>query len=332
MASLTEVYDGHLRTVTTSRRVSLGAGLFALGAAMVVGSIAVATTTLGAQFGFDRIAARRLAGVLAGLGLPATVLGVFAVLPAGRTTRAASVIGASVTVFGVALFWVAYPDQWFGTGNPFAAVTAVVYFAGAMTTLSCLFAALATFKTRTDPGGTARMEITEEGGVRLVEDADPVPGFGSVGMFGTDPDGDVSTQTNRESPPEPRDEGDGGAEIIADDAAAGRDSRSSRGSGSGRGSRSGRSGSPASGPGASPTADGGSATVDGGASGADTGPTRNDAEFLDAASERGRPDAYCGNCEHFEYVKVDEKITPYCGLRAELMDDMDACSEWSDAS
>jgi cytochrome c biogenesis protein CcdA len=184
MASLTEVYDGHLRTVTTSRRVTVGAGLFALGAAMVVGSIVVATTTLGAQFGLDRIAARRLAGVLAGLGLPATVLGVFAVLPAGRTTRAASVIGASVTVFGVALFWVAYPDQWFGTGDALAAATAVVYVAGVMTTLSCLFAGLATFKTRNDPGGTARMEITEEGGVRLVEDADPVPGFGSVGFFG----------------------------------------------------------------------------------------------------------------------------------------------------
>jgi len=317
MASLTEVYDGHLRTVTTSRRVTVGAGLFALGAAMVVGSIVVATTSLGAQFGLDRIAARRLAGVLAGLGLPATVLGVFAVLPAGRTTRAASVIGASVTVFGVALFWVAYPDQWFGTGNALAATTAVVYVAGAMTTLSCLFAGLATFKTRDDPGGTAHMEITEEGGVRLVEEADPVPGFGGVGLFGTDPEGDVGTQTNRESPPGPneRDPDAASAEIIGDD----RSSSPDRSGGAGRGGH----------PAASPTADGGSATVDD-RSGGGAGPPRNDAEFLDAASERGRPDAYCGNCEHFEYVKVDEKITPYCALQGDVMDDMDACSEWSE--
>jgi len=314
MASLTEVYDGHLRTVTTSRRVTVGAGLFALGAAMVVGSIVVATTTLGAQFGLDRIAARRLAGVLAGLGLPATVLGVFAVLPAGRTTRAASVIGASVTVFGVALFWVAYPDQWFGTGDALAAATAVVYVAGVMTTLSCLFAGLATFKTRNDPGGTARMEITEEGGVRLVEDADPVPGFGSVGFFGRDPDGEVGTQTNRESPPGPdeRDPDAASAEIIGNGSSASRS----------RANRNDR--------GAHPTADGGSATVDDRSTG-DTGPPRDDAEFLDAATERGRPDAYCGNCEHFEYVKVDEKITPYCALEGDVMDDMDACSEWSEA-
>ncbi|MFB6140361.1 MAG: hypothetical protein ABEJ26_07985 [Halosimplex sp.] len=301
MASLTEVYEGHLRTVTTSRRFYAGASLFAAGAAMVVGSIVVSTTTAGATLGLDRIAARLLAGTLAGLGLPATLLGVFAVLPAGRTTRAASVIGASVSVLGVALFRVAYPDRWFGAGDPLALATVVVYFFGAMTTLSCLFVGLATFKTRNDPGGTARMEITEEGAVRLVEDAEPAGGFGSVGFLGTDPQGDVQTQTNRADPPgsEPDEPGED-AEILSTAA-----------------DRSGRDR-----PGAGATTDGGSATVD----------DRTDAEFLDAADERGRPDAYCGNCAHFEYVKVDEKITPYCGLRDELMEDMDACDEWSEAS
>ena len=288
MASLTEVYEGHLRTVTTSRRFYAGASCFAVGAAMVVGSILVSTTAVGASLGLDRIGARMLAGTLAGVGLPATLLGVFAVLPSGRTTRAASVIGASVSLLGVALFRVAYPDQWFGAGDPLALVTVVVYFFGAMTTLSCLFAGLATFKTRNDPGGTARMEITETGNVRLVEDAEPAGGFGSVGFFGNDPQGDVQTQTNREDPPTPdRSSESGGAEIIQSAA----------------------------------TTDGGSATVD----------DRTDAEFIQNASQRGRPDAYCGNCDHFEYVKVDEKITPYCGLHQELMEDMDACDQWTEA-
>ncbi|WP_459192603.1 DUF7139 domain-containing protein [Halosimplex sp. J119] len=293
MASLTEVYEGHVRTVTTSRRFYAGASLFEVGAAMVVGSIAVATTTAGASLGLDQIAARSLAGTLAGLGLPATFLGVFAVLPSGRTTRAAAVIGASVSVLGVALFRVAYPDRWFGAGDPLAIATVVVYFLGAMITLSCLFAGLATFKTRNDPGGTARMEITESGNVRLVEDAEPAGGLGSVGFFGTDPQGEVRTQTNRdESPPTEESPSAQGAEIL-------------------------------SGPGESPapTADGGSATVD----------DRTDAEFIETASQRGRPDTYCGNCAHFEYVKVDEKITPYCGLHDELMEDMDACDQWSEA-
>jgi len=305
MASLTEVYEGHLRTVTTSRRFYAGATLFGAGAVMVVASIVVSTTTVGPSLGLDRIAARTLAGTLAGLGLPATFLGVFVVLPAGRTTRAASVIGASVAVLGVALFRVAYPDRWFGAGDPLGAAAVVVYFAGAMVTLTCLFAGLATFKTRNDPGGTARMEITEAGNLRLVEDAEPAGGFGSVGLFGTEPQGEVRTQTNREESPgtEPTDHGQD-AEILADSAV-------------------GQS---------NPAADGGSATVEG--SGGDTGPQNGeftDAEFVEAAGERGRPDAYCGNCAHFEYVKVDEKITPYCGLHDELMEDMDACDQWSEA-
>jgi hypothetical protein len=322
MASLTEVYDGYLRTVTTPRRLSLGGSLFALGAAMVVGSIVVATTGVGAQFGLELIEARRLAGILAGLGLPAAFLGVFTVLPAGPTSRGAAAIGASVAVLGVALFGVAYPARWFGAGDPLAAVTVVVYGAGALTTLGCLFAGLATFKTRVDPGGTARMEITEEGGVRLVEGlagstptatasegSTPASAAGSVGLFGQDPSGAVQTQTNRESPSGPEDDEDDDAEIL------GRESQS--------GSRTRESSHthPAQ---RSATADGGSAVQDG--SGEFT-----DAEFVEAAQERGRPDAYCGNCAHFEYVKVDGKITPYCGLHDGLMEDMDACAEWTDA-
>lgn len=305
MASLTEVYEGYVRTVTTPRRLYFGASLFAVGTAMVVGSIAVATTGVGAQFGLGLIEGRRIAGVLAGLGLPAAFLGVFAVLPAGSTTRAASAIGASVSVLGVALFGVAYPEQWFGAGDPLAVATVLVYFAGAVTTLFCVFAGLATFKTRNDPGGTARMEITEEGSVRLVEglgapSSGPGPGStpesstGSVGLVGNDPDGTVETQTNRRSPTGLDEET--AAEIL--DASH-------------------------NGPlGPEPTADGGSATVEGEAA---------DAEFLDAADGRGRPDVYCGNCDHFEYVKVDGTIVPYCGLGDELMEDMDACSEWTEA-
>jgi cytochrome c biogenesis protein CcdA len=297
MASLTEVYEGHVRTAATPRRLYFGASLFAVGTAMVVGSIAVATTGVAAQFGLGLVEARRVAGILAGVGLPAAFLGVFTVLPAGATTRAASVIGASVSVLGVAMFRVAYPEQWFGAGDPLAVATVLVYFAGAVTTLGCLFAGLATFKTRNDPGGTARMEITEEGGVRLVEEAGGVPGsaFGSVGLFGSDPDGDVRTQTNRETPPGPETDDEDDAEILTD----------------GR-TRAGGA-----------TADGGSAVADDGAF--------RDAEFLETAQHRGHPDAYCGNCAHFEYVKVDGDITPYCGLHDELMEDMDACREWTEA-
>ena len=300
MASLTDVYEGHVRTVTTPRRRYAGASGFAAGTVMVVGGILVATAGLGEAVGLSVVAARRVAGVLAGLGLPLAFLGVFAVLPSGATARAAAVIGASVSAFGVALFGVAYPDQWFGAGDPLAVATVVVYFAGGVTTLSCLFAGLATFKTRNDPGGTARMAITEEGGVRVIRDAGgstPSSSAGTVGLFGAGPDGDVRTQTNRDSP-RPRDEAEDDAEILG-------------------GSRTTDRSHPAQ----QATADGGSAVEDDDFTGA---------EVLDTAPERGRPDVYCGNCAHFEYVKVEETITPYCGLHDELMENMDACTEWTE--
>ena len=306
MASLTDVYEGHVRTVTTPRRRYAGASGFAAGTVMVVVGILVATTGLSEAAGLSVVAARRVAGVLAGLGLPLAFLGVFAVLPSGATARAAAVIGASVSAFGVALFGVAYPDQWFGAGDPLAVATVVVYFAGGVTTLSCLFAGLATFKTRNDPGGTARMEITEEGGVRVIRDAagpaggsTPSSSAGTVGLFGAGPDGDVRTQTNRDSP-RSRDEAEDDAEILGGPGTTDR-----------------------SHPAQQATADGGSAVEDDDFTGA---------EVLDTAPERGRPDVYCGNCVHFEYVKVKETITPYCGLHDELMENMDACTEWTETN
>jgi cytochrome c biogenesis protein CcdA len=297
MASLTDVYEGHVRTVTTPRRRYAGASGFAVGAAMVVGGILVATTGLGETAGLNVVEARRVAGILAGLGLPLSFLGVFAVLPSGATTRAAAVIGASVSAFGVALFGVAYPGQWFAAGDPLAVVTVAVYFAGGVTTLFCLFAGLATFKTRTDPGGTARMEITEEGAVRVVEDT-TVVGTGASSAS----TGNSNAGVNRYSA-QVQDESEDDAEILNRDHASYDDVTH---------------------PAQQATADGG-ATVDDGAGGAEV--------LGDPQTEpRGQPDAYCGNCKHFEYVKVDETITPYCGLHEELMEDMDACSEWTESS
>lgn len=40
-------------------------------------------------------------------------------------------------------------------------------------------------------------------------------------------------------------------------------------------------------------------------------------------------DSYCGSCAHFRYVRTDEGMQPYCEFHDELMDDMDACPEWT---
>jgi hypothetical protein len=196
MTSLTEVYEGGSGGENL-RRLYLGVGLFLVGVLLVLGGIVFATTDLGASlFGLDWEGQRELAGVLAGVGLPAVFLGVLSVLPASRLVRVAAVAGAGVATVGVVLFWAVYPENWV-RGRHLALPVVAVYFAGAITTFWCLFAGVANFKTRNDPGGTVKLEITQAGETRVVE----VEGenlsrrLGGIGLLGTTPDGDVATQT-----------------------------------------------------------------------------------------------------------------------------------------
>jgi cytochrome c biogenesis protein CcdA len=332
MTSLTDVYEGDVGRVASRRRRLVGTGLFVAGAVGLVAAIALATTGLGSALGTEGYAAREVAGILAGLGLPAVVLGVFAVLPAGRQTRATAGLGLTVAVLGVALFQHLYPYSWLESAPLLALTAGIVYFAGVVTTFWCLFVALATFKTRNDPGGTARMEVTEEGTIRLVEEARSIPGLGGIGFFGQDPDGAVETQTNRPDATSGA-VSDGGAQSSTSGRAS---SNAAPQSASPQSKRSADSPSATdtgatvmgpsehsldprianAGPEANPSTDGGT-----------TAETGHD-PITETAVHRGEPDTYCGNCRHFQYVMDDGDIEPYCTFHQEVMDDMEPCSAW----
>jgi hypothetical protein len=288
MASLTEVYEGG--NGASLRRLYAGVALFGVGAVLLVAGIVTVATGVGSRFGLAGFEARRVAGILGGIGLPAVLLGTMAVLPrASRTVRAAAYGGAAVSLVGVYLFDGAYPSDWVGGSGDtsMTLVVASVYFLGTLVMTWCLFVAVANFKTRNDPGGTVRLEIMKDGETRIVEVSnDRLRGkLGGIGMLGGTPDGDVDTQTNR---------------------GASTDSRTTNRSSGGRG-------------GSAATSQG---VTDGGA-------TTDDAEFLTPDSGEPTGDAYCGNCSHFQYVRSDGDIEPYCGYHGELMDDMDACGEWT---
>lgn len=332
MTSLTDVYEGEAGRVATRRQQLVGAGLFLAGGAGLVSAIALATTGAGTTLGLDAYAAREIAGIVAGIGLPAVVLGVFAVLPASIRIRLAAVGGAGVAVVGVAAFQHIYPYNWLSNAPLLALGASTVYFAGVLTTFWCLFAALATFKTRNDPGGTARMEVTEEGIIKLVEDSRSVPGLGGIGFFGRSPDVGVDTQTNRRERPA----SDGGAvqrattdgsEVVGQSSSQATTTSQQADSGSQPRDRPVRRG-PAeheldpklatAGPEANHTTDGGTTT----AIGRDP--------ITETAVHRGEPDSYCGNCRHFQYVMDGDDVAPYCTFHGEALDDMDACSAWVD--
>ncbi|MDT3434804.1 hypothetical protein [Haloarcula sp. 1CSR25-25] len=359
MTSLTDVYEGEVGRVASRRQQLVGTALFLAGTAGLVGAIALATTGVGGRYGLDAYAARRIAGIIAGLGLPAVILGVFAVLPASRRIRLTAIGATGVAAVGVGLFQSLYPYNWTSSDPLLALLTGCVYFAGIVTTFWCLFASLATFKTRNDPGGTARMEVTEEGTIRLVEEARTLPGLGGIGFFGQDPDGAVETQTNRASAAGEGAVSDGGtgqgsgetraangrsrqpaAETQSDSAQSQRRSkgttaterRSDRRGGTRANTGQRNAGSHATG-GTGPSenaldpriAEAGpeaSPSTDGG-----TATTGHDA-ITETAVHRGEPDTYCGNCRHFQYVMQDGDIEPYCSFHGEVMDDMDACSAW----
>lgn len=287
MTSLAEVYDGVGNT--SLRRLYLGTALFVLGATMVIVAIVIASTDLLAQFGIGTFGAREIAGVLAGLGVPAVFVGIFTVLPAQQYERATAAIGATIAVFGVILFWEVYPQQWYGAAaNHYTLPVVAVYFFGTIITFWSLFTAVVNFKTRNDPGGTVTLKRTIDGETKLVEvpvselDGREISSLGTGGSVG------VLGNVDRD-------------EVMSRDQQESDDAEFLRGSSD--------TPDPNSSPGGSPASDGGTTTSA-------------------LRSPAVDPDQYCGNCAYFDYARTDTGIEPHCGYYDELMDDMEACEHW----
>jgi hypothetical protein len=299
MTSLTEVYEGGSGGADP-RRLYLGVGLFLAGVGLVLAGIVVATTGLGSG-SLSWWQRREVAGVLAGLGIPAVLLGIVSVLPASRVVRSGAVLGAAVAALGVLVFYVVYPDRWVGDPTNYSLAALAIYFLGATVSIWCLFAAVATFTTRNDPGGTVTLEVTRAGETRVVnvEGRSLSRRLGGIGLLGATPDGDVETQTARPAPPR----SDGGS--------ADRSERPSRADPA----RTPPS-PPSSRPSTAPVTDRPGARV------------TEDAELL--TDEPGPPatDAYCGNCEHFRYVRTDGGLEPFCDAHGAILEDMDPCPRW----
>ena len=270
MTSLSEVYEGG-RGGADLRRLYAGVGLFLVGVVLAVTGVVFGTSTAAAEaFGLDVFGAREVAVVAAGVGLPLTFIGVVTVLPqSGRRVHVAAAVGSLIALFGVLLFREFYPMQWYGMETDYTLPVSGIYFLGVLTTFWAVFTAVANFKTRNDPGGTVRLEITKQGETRVVEVSNEGlrSRLSGIGFIGSTPDGETPTQT------------------------AGARNRS-------------------------PVSDGGSAAAG------------HDAEFLDEPSPDPRGDVYCGNCAHFNYVRTNDGMKPYCGFHGEVMDDMEACEEW----
>lgn len=206
MAGLTEVYTGAGADAST-RRLALGGGLFAVGVALAALGALFGTTELPSEFGYGIYESRRIAGALAGFGVPAVFSGIVIVLPATRRVRVAAAGGATLAACGVLRFWTAYPSDWAGYGRDLTLHVTALYLLGTTVTFACLFVGVARFKTRNAPGGTVSLDIVRKGETRFVEVERPV-GIGSVGLIGDPSDAAETSTASAETPTEPR--GDGG--------------------------------------------------------------------------------------------------------------------------
>jgi len=307
MTGLADAYSNDFGALQSRTRLQAGLGLLALGTVLGLLALVVALANP-TEWG-----ARRVAGALGGLAAPAIAGGVVVILPANVRLRAAAAIGASLTLLGVTSFWHAYPEHWLGHGDRLTPFVTGVYFLGLLTIAGCLFAGIATFKRRNDPGGTVSFLIGAAE-TRVVEvpaqtdsgsDSSPSgSAMGGVGVLGGTPDGGVETQTNGPDP------GPGGV-----------------GSGSSGGSSDASSADRDGGEILRDSPVGGRGTASDG--GADAEAVTSPPPREDRGTSTDLTDQYCGNCEHFRYVRTDQGMTPYCGLRSEYMDDVEACDDWT---
>jgi cytochrome bd-type quinol oxidase subunit 2 len=163
MTSLDEAYDRRWSGVRNPRRVA--GGLALVGA----GVVAVAVALVLVATGGESTVAKQYAGVVAGVGVPAMLVGIVVVLPAKRRERVGVAAGTVLAVAGIALFWHAYPEHWTRTANPMAFETLLVYGLGCAIALWFVFTAIASVKLRNNPQGTVRLEVVRQGETRTVE-------------------------------------------------------------------------------------------------------------------------------------------------------------------
>jgi len=163
MPSLDEAYDRGGTGIRQPRRALAGLALVGVGALAVVAALALIAAA------GTSITARNYAGIVAGVGVPAMLLGVVVVLPASRRNRLGVVVGTLLAGGGVGLFAHAYPEQWVHAADSLAFETLLVYGFGCAVALWFVFAAIASFRRRNDPQGMVRLEVVRQGETRTVE-------------------------------------------------------------------------------------------------------------------------------------------------------------------
>ncbi len=159
MTSLEDAYSGR----GVSRRVLAGGAMLTAGALAIIAAIGFV------WLGNASTTVKLYAGLSAGVGVPAMLLGVVVVLPASRRQRLGVITGTVLAGAGISLFWYAYPARWTRTSDPLAFETLLVYGIGCAIALWFVFSAIASTRLRNNPHGTVSLEVIRQGETKTVE-------------------------------------------------------------------------------------------------------------------------------------------------------------------
>lgn len=170
MESLGDAYTGSRFQGRDPRRVYAGAALFAVGVVALVAAIVIGTASVNELVGADGVvAAQGIAGIIAGLAIPALMIGVVVVLPASRRERLGVLAGTVFCLAGVWLFTRFYPQQWTDGANPMAFPTMLTYFVGGCVAFWFVFTAIAEFHVRNNPTDKVNLELKRRGETKTVQ-------------------------------------------------------------------------------------------------------------------------------------------------------------------
>ena len=137
------LYRRYVGPPAAERTVYGGFGLFFGGIALALIGIVVflVGTTV---FPNDdlRYLLQGIAGVAGAVGLPALLLGVTVLLPVDEKALYAAAAGTVLCLVGAGLFWVSYPQDWYGYGADRTAEVAAIYALGIVVVVGATGAAL----------------------------------------------------------------------------------------------------------------------------------------------------------------------------------------------
>lgn len=178
-ATLLEWYERYVGEPDAETDVYLGFGLFFVGVALAVVGLALflwsASLEAGSAFYWNL---RRVAVVLASLGLPSSMVGIVVLLPVDRRALHAAAGGLAVCGLAMAFFVAVYPDNWNVQSTvDYSAQGIAVYAIGLVVVLASTAAALVAYQLERsrpasgNPETAPDEEITDERVARDIERA-----------------------------------------------------------------------------------------------------------------------------------------------------------------